>query len=98
MAIVPAKVIGEMSPGFITFVLWPTDIAVKDGNGTSTEMADNIARDIVPEELRKHGTDVWVATEKIKTAAKGYVQRIFPRVSDKHPQEYYDWLEEIKGE
>ena len=96
MAIVPAKAVGEMSPGYITFVLWPDNIASKDDNGTSTEMADNIAKDLVPEDLRTHGTDVWVATEKIKTDSKGYAQRIFPRDSEKYPDEYYDWLKEIE--
>ena len=97
MSIVPAKVIGEMSPGYITFVLWPEDFKEKDDSSTTTEMADNIARDAVPEDLRKHGTDVWVATEKLKSSEKGYVQRIFPRNSKEYPREYYDWLDEINN-
>jgi hypothetical protein len=97
MTIVPAKAVGEMSPGFITFVLWPDKITTKDDNDTSTEMADNIAKDLVPEDLRKHGTNVWVATEKNKTGSKGYAQRIFPRNSEEYPDEYYDWLKEIEA-
>ena len=97
MTIVPAKAVGEMSPGYITFVLWPDNIKTKDDNGTSTEMADNIAKDLVPEDLRAHGTDVWVATEKIESDSKGYVQRIFARDSKEYPDEYYEWLNEIKA-
>jgi len=96
MATVPAKVVGEIVKGFITLELWPDRQVTEPSDESSSTLADNIAKELVPEELRQPDTKIWVATEKTKSVYKGYVQKVFPRESDDYPQEYYDWLKVIE--
>jgi len=98
MAMVPANVVGEIVKGFITLELWPDKKTEKSQDESSSTLADNIAKELVPDELQGIDTKIWVATEKTKTDPKGYVQKVFPRELEEYPQEYKDWLEEIKGE
>ena len=95
MSIVAARIVGEIVKGFITIELRPDRGRPNSLNESSGTLADNIKKELIPEELNSHGTDIWLATEKATTVEKGYIQKVFPRTSKEHPQEYLDWLDEI---
>lgn len=98
MAIIPANVVGEIVKGFITLELWPDKKTAGSQDESSSTLADNITKELVPDDLQGIDTKIWVATEKTKTVPRGYVQKVFPRESEEYPQEYKDWLEGIKEE
>jgi hypothetical protein len=97
MAIVPAKVVGEIVKGFITLELWPDRQVTESDDESSSTLADNITRELVPEDLRTPNAKIWLATEKTQSVPKGYVQKVFPRESDDYPQEYHDWLKGMEA-
>lgn len=98
MAISNAKIVGEISKGFITIVLNPDMTGTEAVNNTGSELIATLPVDLVPQALREPDTDIWFATELLKDGSKKHVKKVFEMTSDGIPQEYYNWLEEIGGE
>jgi len=95
MSMVSARIVGEIVKGFITIELRPERAKPKSLDESSGTLADNIKKELIPEALNSHGTDIWLATEKTNTVDKGYIQKVFPRTSKEYPQEYHEWLKGI---
>lgn len=94
MAISNAKVVGELSAGFITIVLNPDMTGTEALNNTGSELIATLAKDIVPAELREADTDVWFASEQLTDGSEEHIKKLFPKTSDEIPEEYYAWLKE----
>ena len=95
MTIAYAKVVGEISSGFVTLVFNPDLTGTDALNNTASELITTVPVDTVPQELREPDVDVWFANERLNDAAKSRVKKVFPMTSDEIPAEYYTWLEEI---
>ena len=94
MAISNAKVVGEISAGFITIVLNPDITGTEALNNTSSELVAALPKDVVPAELREPDSDIWFASEQLTDGSKTHIKKVFPMISDEIPEEYYAWLEE----
>ena len=94
MTISYAKVVGEISSGFITLVINPDETGTDAVNNTGSELTANVPIDIVPLVLRVADSDVWFASEQLTDGSKTHIKKIFPMTSDEIPGEYYAWLEE----
>lgn len=94
MTIANAKVVGELSAGLITIVLNPDLTGTEAINNTGSELIATLPRESVPGDLREPDTDVWFASEQLTDGSKSHIRKIFPRISDDIPQEYYTWLAE----
>ncbi len=94
MAISYAKVVGEISSGFITIVFNPDMTGTDAVNNTGSELIATLPMDIVPPELREADTDIWFATAQLSDGSKKRIKKIFPATSEEIPEEYYAWLEE----
>jgi len=94
MSISVAKVVGEISAGFITIALNPDMTGTDAVNNTASELIASIPVDIFPEELKEPDTDIWFASVQPADGAKSHIRKIFPLTSDEIPEEYYAWLEE----
>ncbi len=94
MAIIPAKVIGELKTGYISLALWPGRYDNVSPDGKPSEQTQAIEIDCFPEKLRTINTEVWLATEKInsKDNCIVYEHRIYPRAGEDPPKEYAEWL------
>lgn len=94
MAISNAKVVGELSAGFITVVLNPDLTGTEALNNTGSELIAALPIDMVPAELREPDTDLWFATEQLTEGSNKHIRKVFPMTSDEIPGEYYAWLKE----
>ncbi len=94
MAISTAKVVGELSSGFITIVLNPDMTGTEALNNTGSELIATLQIQIVPEELRQADTDLWFASEQLTDGSKKYIKKVFAMRSEEIPEEYYAWLDE----
>ncbi len=94
MAISYAKVVGEISAGFITIVLNPDETGTDALNNTASELVATLPKDVVPAELREADSDIWFASEQLIDGSKTHIKKVFPMTSDDIPEEYYAWLEE----
>ena len=94
MAISNAKVVGEISAGFITLVLNPDMTGTEAVNNTGSELIATLPVDIVPEELREPDSDVWFASEQLTDGSGKHIKKVFALESDEIPAEYYAWLSE----
>ena len=94
MSIASAKVVGEISSGYITIVLNPDMTGTDAVNNTGSELIATLPLDVVPPELREADLDIWFATAQLTDGSKKNIRKVFPMNSDDIPQEYYDWLEE----
>ena len=94
MSIASAKVVGEISTGYITIVLNPDMTGTDAVNNTGSELIATLPVDVVPPELREADLDIWFATAQLPGGSKKNIKKVFPMVSDEIPEEYYSWLEE----
>ena len=94
MAISNAKVVGEISSGFITIVLNPELTGTEAVNNTGSELIATVPTALVPEELREPDTDVWFATAQLPDGERPHIKKIIPMTSEEIPEEYYQWLRE----
>lgn len=94
MSIAIAKVVGEISSGFITIVLNPDMTGTDAVNNTGSELIATLPLDIVPPELREADLDIWFATAQLTDGTRKNIKAVFPMTSDEIPGEYYTWLEE----
>ena len=94
MAISNAKVVGEISSGFITIVLNPELTGTEAVNNTGSELIATVPTTLVPEDLREPDTDVWFATAQLPDGDKNHIKKVMPMTSEEVPEEYYQWLEE----
>ncbi len=94
MAISNAKVVGEISSGFITIVLNPELTGTEAVNNTGSELIATVPTALVPEDLREPDTDVWFATAQLPGGDKNHIKKVLPMTSDEVPAEYYEWLQE----
>ena len=94
MSIASAKVVGEISSGYITIVLNPDMTGTDAVNNTGSELIATLPLDVVPPELREADLDIWFATAQLMDGSKKNIRKVFPMNSDDIPQEYYEWLEE----
>ncbi len=94
MAILEAKIVGEISTGFITIVLNPEMTGTDALNNTSSELVATLPIDTVPPELREPDLDIWFATAQRTEGSKSHIKKVFPMISDEIPEEYYSWLKE----
>lgn len=94
MAISNAKVVGELSAGFITVVLNPDMTGTDALNNTGSELIAAMPMDMVPPELREPDTDLWFASERLEDGSAKHIRKVFPMTSDDIPEEYYAWLKE----
>ncbi|MFT5133726.1 MAG: hypothetical protein ACI9SC_002199 [Gammaproteobacteria bacterium] len=97
MAISNAKVVGELTAGYITVVLNPDLTGTDALNNTGSELIATLPVSIVPPELREVDTDVWYATKPKAENSKKLIKKLFPMTSDEIPAEYNAWLEENEG-
>ncbi len=93
MSISVAKVVGEISAGFITIALNPDMTGTDAVNNTGSELIATVPIDIVPEDLREADADIWFATAQLTDGSKPRIKKVFPLTSDEIPEEYYAWLE-----
>ena len=89
MAISNAKVVGEISAGFITIVLNPDVTGTDAVNNTGSELVATVPKDVVPAELREADSDIWFASEQLTDGSKTHIKKVFPMTSDDIPGEYY---------
>lgn len=94
MSISVAKVVGEISAGFITIALNPDMTGTDAVNNTASELIATIPIDVFPEELREADTDIWFASVQPADGSKSRIKKIFALTSDEIPEEYYAWLKE----
>lgn len=94
MSIASAKVVGEISEGFITIVLNPDMTGTDAVNNTGSELIATLPVDIVPPELREADLDIWFATAQLTDGSKKNIKKVFPMTSPEIPDGYYRWLEE----
>ena len=94
MSIAVAKVVGEISKGYITIVLNPDLTGTEAVNNTGSELIATLPVDIVPKELREEDLDIWFATEQLPDGSRKNIKKVFPMESNEIPEEYYTWLEE----
>jgi len=78
MSISVAKVVGEISAGFITIALNPDMTGTDAVNNTASELIATLPIDIVPEELREADADIWFATVKLADGSKSHIKKVFP--------------------
>ena len=94
MSIAAAKVVGEISAGYITIVLNPDMTGTDAVNNTGSELIATLPLEVVPPELREADLDIWFATAQIPDGSKKNIKKVFPMTSDDIPADYYSWLEE----
>jgi len=94
MPVSVAKVVGEISPGYVTIVLNPDVTGTEAVNNTESEIIATLPVDTVPPELREADLDIWFAVEKLPGKSSKHIRKVFPMTSEAIPQEYYSWLEE----
>ena len=94
MSIASAKVVGEISRGYITIVLNPDMTGTDAVNNTGSELIATLPIDVVPPELREADLDIWFATAQLQDGSKKNIKKVFPMESGEIPEEYYSWLEE----